>query len=174
MNVISSIYIPFVEGFINAQYIIDAFYCKEIATISRVTLVPSAPSKYSGEIYCQAFIDIDSWHETEAAYNFIQSLKVSTNETRFNHSHTNWWLVEINEKPWITSMELFRENTFINELLYVDIYAIICDLVPAFRHAVSEIGDKFFNSLDDPDWKDIETSLYEEKAYQQLEDDLCL
>ena len=176
MNSITSIYIPFVEQSITADYIMDVFYNNDIATVSRVTLIPDVyPSKYSGETYSQAFIDIYTWHDTESAYNFIQSLNNSSKETRFTHSKENWWPVEINKKPWITTMDLFEEDTTVNWLLFADIYGIMCNIKPVLQRATNELGAKLMAMLkENQEWDDIEESLYEEKIYQQLEDDLCL
>ena len=176
MNSITSIYIPFVEQSITADYIMDVFYNNDIATVSRVTLIPDVyPSKYSGETYSQAFIDIYTWHDTESDYNFIKSLNDSNKETRFAHSLDNWWPVEINKKPWITTMGLFEEDTTVNWLLFADIYDIMCNIQPVLQRATNELGAKLMAMLkQNLEWDDIEESLYEEKRYQQLEDDLCL
>ena len=179
MNTINSIYIPFVEQGVTSEYIMDVFASNEIATVSRITLIPYVSrSKYSEERYSQAFIDIDTWHETEVAYNFIQSLRDFSKETRFTYSSTNWWTVEINPKPWITCMELFKEDTTTNELLYAEIYQIICDIIPSFQRTTNDLGAKLLEHIqkkrDFSDWKDIELSLFEEKQYQQMEHELCL
>jgi hypothetical protein len=176
MNPIASIYIPHVEQGITAEYIMNAFEANEIATVSRITLIPYySPSKYSGETYSQAFIEIHSWHETEAAYEFIQGLKYSSEETRFVHSDDNWWVVEVNPKPWITTMDLFKEYTTNNFALLIDAYEVASMLQATFQRATNELGAKLLQRLsDESEWRDIEASLFEEKAYQQLEDELCL
>ena len=176
MNPIASIYIPHVEQGITAQYIIEAFEDSEIATVSRITLIPySSPSKYSGETYSQAFIDIYSWHETEAAYDFIQSLRSFDEETRFVHSDNKWWVVEVNQKPWITTMELFEKETTVNWLVNISVSDVLLCIQAQFQKATNELGAKLLEHIShESEWLSIEKSLYEEKAYQQLEDDLCL
>jgi hypothetical protein len=176
MNYITSIYIPFVESTITADYIMDVFYNNDIATVSRVTLIPDVyPSKYSGETYTQAFIDIHEWHDTEAALHFIHSLNDSTKETRFTHYKDNWWPVEINQKPWITTMDLFQEDTTVNWLLFTNIYPLLNTVL---QRATNDLGARLMAKLKEIqqnlEWDDIQLSLYEEKRYQQLEDDLCL
>jgi hypothetical protein len=173
---IKSIYIPHVEEGITAEYIIDVFYLNDIATVSKITLIPHTyPSKYTGETYSHAFIDINNWHETEAAYGFIQHLRRKNEETRLNHTCDSWWIVEINKKPWITSMPLFENETTINYLVEAKVYEIICDLKPTFQMAKNNLISNLVNRLHEyTEWRDIELSLFEEKAYQQLEDDLCL
>ena len=176
MAPITSIYIPHIEEGITPEYIMDTFYQNELANISRITLIKDImPSKYSGITYSQAFIDIGSWHETEAAYNFIQNLKDFTMETRFTHSFGQWWLVKINPKPWITSMQLFQDETTVNYFANENVCDTFLDVRVAFQFATNELGAKLIKSLsDDQDWLDIEKSLREEKNYQQLEYDLCL
>jgi hypothetical protein len=175
MNPIKSIYIPHIEQGVTAEYIMNSFEKNEIATVSRITLVPySSPSKYSGEKYSQAFIDIYSWHATEAAYDFIQSL-YSSEETRLVHSGDNWWVVEENPKPWITTMDLFDQYTTINWFLPANSNKIVWIMQSAFQTATNELGAKLLEHLSyESEWASIEKSLFEEKAYQQLEDDLCL
>ena len=176
MNPIKSIYVPHVEQGITAEYIMNAFEASEIATVSRITLVPySCPSKYTGETYSQAFIDIYAWHETETAYEFIQALKYSTEETRLVHSGDNWWVVEVNPKPWITTMDLFEKYTTINWMLSINAQELVSILQSAFQRATNELGAKLLEHIShESEWLSIERSLFEEKAYQQLEDDLCL
>jgi len=173
---IKSIYIPHVEEGITAEYIIDVFYLNDIATVSKITLIPHASaSKYTGETYSRAFVDINNWHETEAAYDFIRQLHRTDEETRFNHTCDSWWLVKINKKHWITSMQLFEKETTINYLIDANVYEIICDLKPTFEMAKNDLVTKLVDRLHEyTEWRDIELSLFEEKAYQQLEDDLCL
>jgi hypothetical protein len=176
MNPIASIYIPHVEQGITAEYIMNAFEANEIATVSRITLIPYySPSKYSGETYRQAFIEIHSWHETEAAYEFIQGLKYSSEETRFVHSGDSWWVVEVNPKPWITTMDLFEPYTTANWILSINAQELVSMMQSAFQRATNELGAKLLEHIShESEWLSIEKSLYEEKAYQQLEDDLCL
>jgi hypothetical protein len=176
MNSIRSIYIPHVEEGITAEYIMDVIYSNGIATVSRITLIPYYfPSKYSGETYKQAFIDIYAWHETETAYEFIQALKYSPEETRLVHSADNWWVVEVNPKPWITTVEFFDQYTTVNLSLVINANNIICMMEYVLQQATNEYGAKLLEHLsNESEWLSIEKSLFDEKAYQQLEDDLCL
>jgi len=172
MNYITSIYIPFVESNITADYIMDVFYNNDIATVSRLTLIHDVyPSKYSGLTYSQAFIDIHEWHDTEAAFHFIHCLNDSTKETRFTHYKDNWWPVLINQKPWITTMHLFQEDTTVNWLLFIPTPTYTPTYTPTTNALGAKILDKLQQNIE---WDDIILSLYEEKKYQQLEDDLCL
>lgn len=177
MSNIVGIYIPFVEAGITSEYIMNAFENSNIATISSITLIPNTnPSKYSLAMHAKAFIAIEEWHDTESAYTFIKSLQDSTNETRLVHSEDSWWLVKINEKQWITTMELFEQYKTFNELLYTKMNDLICKiLTTSFKIAKKNMRCELISKLkEDQEWKDIEQSLFAEKSYQQLEDDLCL
>lgn len=95
----------------------EAFYCHEIATISKISLV-SFNTK-SG-MRNKAYIDIYEWHSTESAYNFIQRLKDPKRETKFVHNDDNWWLVCIGKKPFnsnIKRLDKPKVTTTINYLL---------------------------------------------------------
>jgi len=157
MNPVKSIYIPHIEEGVTAEYIMNAFEANEIATVSRITLVPyNCPSKYTGETYSRAFIDIYAWHETETAYEFIQALKYSTEETRFTHSVDNWWVVEVNAKPWITTMDLFEEYTTDNWTLEINAKHIICMLEFVFQQATNKLGAKLLEHLsNESEWLSI-------------------
>ena len=98
MNTIKSLFIQCIDTDYDADYIINAFYCKDIATISRITLLPF--NTKTG-VYNKAYLDIAEWHETEAAYEFVNMLKSKIPQSRIEHHSTddNWcWLVGINTK----------------------------------------------------------------------------
>jgi hypothetical protein len=110
MNSITSIYIPFVEIDTDADYIIESFYCNNIATIRSVTFVVDKKNRRN------AFIDIAEWHETETAYNFVNSLRNPNRETRFVHHDDDWWVVDINNDHHITH----SPHTYVNHLAALD------------------------------------------------------
>jgi hypothetical protein len=98
MNAIKSLFIPCIDTDYDADYIINAFYTKDIATISRITLLPF--NTKTG-VYNKAYLDIAEWHETEAAYEFVNMLKSKIPQSRIVHhsSDDNWcWLVGINKR----------------------------------------------------------------------------
>ena len=100
MNAITSIYIPHVENHFNAEYVADVFDRNGIAQVSRIFIEPyDASMKTRYNIYNHVYVQINNWHETEAAYRFIQRLHNPTTETRIVHSDDNWWLVKINANP---------------------------------------------------------------------------
>lgn len=114
-NIIKSIYIASIDSYLGADYIMEVFYCLKIATISRVTIVP-----LYGKSKAQAYIDIHEWHSTESAYNFIQRLKNPTREARIVHNDDDWWVVEVNNNPSITTCEKMAKFTTVNYIAIDD------------------------------------------------------
>lgn len=99
MNAVTSLYIPHVEKNFNAEYIADIFSRNGLAQVSRVYIEPYKTIIKNRLNYNRAYILIDSWHETEAAYSFIQRLRNPSAEARLVHSDDNWWAVDINRNP---------------------------------------------------------------------------
>jgi hypothetical protein len=117
MNTIKSLFIPCIDTDYDADYIINAFYCKDIATISRITLLPF--NTQTG-VYNKAYLDIAEWHESEAAYELVNTLKSKTHKAIFAHhsSDDNWcWTVGINKKESITRNNIFTFYTTENYLV---------------------------------------------------------
>lgn len=75
------------------EYIANVFWRQHIAKVSSITLIPYLKN---GDIYTIAYIAIDEWCDSEAAYNFIQRLKDPSKEARIVHHDDDWWPVEIN------------------------------------------------------------------------------
>lgn len=93
MSVIKSLMIPCIESQYTQEYIANVFWKQHIAKVSSITLIPYIKNC---EIFSIAYINIASWCDSEAAYNFIQRLKNQDRETRIVHDDDNWWLVELN------------------------------------------------------------------------------
>jgi hypothetical protein len=158
--VIKSLFIGAIETSFTADHIMDAFYCQDIATISRVTLVPF--NTKSGPLN-RAYLDIHEWHPTETAYNFIQRLKQPNREARIIHSDDNWWAVKVNKNPFITNSKKMAKFTTINYLIDEMSELECLPWVLYGQHAQEET-----------EWKDIDKELSEMLAYQNLEYELCL
>jgi hypothetical protein len=158
--VIKSLYLPAIDVSFTADYIIDAFYCQDIATINRVTLIPY---KTKARHLNRAYIDVHEWHSTESAYNFIQRLKDPNRETRIVHTDDNWWTVEVNKKPFITTSKKMAKFTTINHLID-DMSKLEC--LPWL------LGGSSFEA--EKEWNEIAKELSEMLAYQNLEYELCL
>jgi len=94
MSVITSIYLPSIQKNTNAEFIAHIFERNEIAQVSRVAIEFNKKTKKS----C-AYIAIDSWYDTENAYNFIHRLKNVNKEARIVYKDDDWWVAEINYLP---------------------------------------------------------------------------
>lgn len=100
MNAITSIYIPCIDTEFNAEFIADVFNRNGIAQVSNVYIEPMLFKRKNGLPRCnRAYIGIKSWHDTEAAFNFIARLRNPSREARLVYSDDNWWPVYINTKP---------------------------------------------------------------------------
>lgn len=98
MSAITSLYIPHLDCKLGAEYVADVFNRQGIAQVSRVSIEPYKTRMRSGSFkYNRAYIDIKSWADSEAAYNFIARLRNPCIEARFNYNDDNWWVVEINK-----------------------------------------------------------------------------
>ncbi len=148
-SVIKSLFITAIEVSYTAEYIIEMFYCQNIATISRITLVPYE-SKTG--LRNRAYIDIHEWHPTEAAYNFIKRLKENKSEARFVHSDDNWCVVGVNKKPLITNSKKMTKFTTINYLV-IDMSELDC--LPGILYGNEE----------DNEWEKAEQKLSELVVY---------
>lgn len=159
-SVVKSLFIGAIETSFTADHIMDAFYCQNIATISRVTLVPF--NAKSGPLN-RAYLDIHEWHTTEAAYNFIQRLKDSSKEARIIHTDDNWWAVRVNKNPFITNSKKMAKFTTSNHLVAPMAEPECLPWILYGQHGQEET-----------EWKELEKELSEMLAYQNLEYELCL
>ena len=160
MSVIKSLYIPLVDGSLTADYIIDKFYCYDVATIIKVTLVPTETK--TGIRMNKANIDVYEWHPTEIAYNFFQRLKDPKKETKFVHNDDDWWSVHINKKPFLTRVEHLKNCTTNNYLA-------------TEKSSFDTLEWILINqNEEDYGWSDIERDLSDMLAYQNREYQLCL
>jgi hypothetical protein len=117
---ITSVYIPKVEKEFSAKFIADIFDKNGIAKVSKIVLNPHKSLNFQAEKYNRAYIEIDYWHDTEAAFSFIKRLRTTNRETRLIYSLDNWWTVEINKFPQKLSttsertrlVTVFRDSSF--------------------------------------------------------------
>jgi hypothetical protein len=113
MNAITSLYIPHVEPYYSADYVADILDRNGIAKVSKIAF--ELNNKYK-----RAWIDIKAWHDTDAAYNFINMLRNPSREVRLVHCGDYWWSVKINKFPHKTDSSkaknqliVFRNTDFI-------------------------------------------------------------
>lgn len=95
MTAINSLYISCIEKRFNANFIAAVFVRNSIAQVRKVYIEPYK----SNRKYNRAYIDIELWYDTEAAYNFIQRLRSPFHEARIVYGDDNWWVVDINKYP---------------------------------------------------------------------------
>jgi hypothetical protein len=148
-GVIKSLFISAIDVSYTGDDIMDVFYCQNIATISRITLIPYETKT---GLRNRAYIDIHEWHPTEAAYNFIKRLKDNKSEARIVHSDDNWCVVSVNKKPLITNSKKMSKFTTINYLV-IDMSELEC--LPGFLYRDEE----------DNEWEKAEKSLSELVVY---------
>jgi hypothetical protein len=87
-----------------AMYIANVLNTREIAQVTSITLIPEIKN---GEIFNIAYIDIDTYCDTEAAYEFIENIKSGF----FVLYH------DFEDKPWV-----FQKNTHNLGGLFVGTY----------------------------------------------------
>ena len=94
MSSVKSIMIQHIDEQYTCEYIANALWYQQLARVSKITMVPYLSN--SGRSYFTAYVLIDCWCETEAAYGFIQRLCDQNREARIMHYDEEWWVAEIN------------------------------------------------------------------------------
>ena len=169
MSFIKSILIQNIDTSIDSDYIIEALYCNNIATVSRITLIECETK--SGN-YNKAYVDIHEWHETEVAYNLINKIKDSNREARFVHADDDWWVIDLNNEN-ITHNKQFSYQTKINFL------ACNCDEEAELRTNKPGIDilsylKKVVFEKENQEWNEIKCALYEMDIQRNIECELCV
>jgi hypothetical protein len=88
---VNNLIINCVELQYSHHYIADVFWYKDIAQVSKVTLIPYLKN---GKVFNVVYITIGQW--SALSHNFIQRLKNPDKETRFVYNDDNWWPIKIN------------------------------------------------------------------------------
>jgi hypothetical protein len=134
MNAITSIYIPRIDTVFNAEFIADVFDRNGIAQVGRVLL---EPNKNHLDKYNRVYIGINSWHDTESAFNFIARLRNPNREARLVYSDDNWWPVYINTKP----NKLLSNNRVLTifEEKYMDFCHDELSVIPVVKDELEEL-----------------------------------
>jgi len=116
MNTIKSLIIHSVSLNCNADKVIEAFYCNDIATISRVSLLHK-------QTHYSVLVDIAEWHETEAAYSFVKSL--------LNYNQTSHDMELVDETSWDIGInpefDLSNEDILVPVVIENSLILPICD-----------------------------------------------
>jgi len=90
---IKSFTIQSVELKYTSEYIATVLWKQKIAKVNSITMIPYLRGN---EVYNLAYVYIDTWCDSEIAYNFINRLKISSKETRLVHNSDDWWSIEMN------------------------------------------------------------------------------
>jgi hypothetical protein len=152
MTTIKSLYIPHVEKQFNAEFIADLFSKNGLARVSKVYLKPNYRHN-------RAYIEIESWKETEVAYSFIKRLRNPSAEARLVYSDDNWWVTEINRYPTV-----FASN---NRVLTVFPKQIVADEVNDERSTAALADEENLTAVSVTDDYDVDEYLREIDAERE-------
>ena len=183
MNAITSIYIPCIDSSFGAEFIADVFDRNDIAQVSGVVIEPYRSN------FNRAYITIESWHETEAAYNFICRLRNPSREARIVYIDDNWWPVYINklvsDKSVLNDFEGeqtsddFSNSDVVNDIVKIDAErtAVLRNIIAKFKVALEEreIQASFDDSADfDGYLREVMTDRELWFSEQYIYDQLCM
>ena len=90
-----------------AEYIANVFWSQNIAQIKSIVLTPYL---YKSTFYQTAYIHIETWGDSESAYNFMKRLQNKTKITKIVHQVEDWWPVAINTMEPKTLMNLYQHS----------------------------------------------------------------
>ena len=165
MTPIQTLYLPFIQEGIDSDFIMDLFYCKEIATISCVHILPQTR---------EAFIQIHSWHDTDVAYDFILRLRNSLFGALVYYSEGQAFQVYASMLTNINDIKV--KDTYVNWLLCDDndVTSITptTPTTPTHTHTytTNSLGKLLLDNLaSHREWRDIELALYHTLAFQNLQ-----
>ena len=68
------------------------------------------PYLYKSTFYQTAYIHIETWGDSESAYNFMKRLQNKTKITKIVHQVEDWWPVAINTMETKTIMNLYQHS----------------------------------------------------------------
>lgn len=90
-----------------AEYIANVFWSQNIAQIKSIVLTPYL---CKSTFYQTAYVHIESWGDSESAYNFMKRLQNKTKITKIVHQIEDWWPVAINTMETKTIMNLYQHS----------------------------------------------------------------
>ena len=161
---INNLIISSIESQYTSEYIVNTFGNQEIAKINNITL---CPYRKGNEYFNIAYVSVEEWCDTEAAYNFIQRLKSSNKEARIVHYDDNWWCVNINKnfnqeiKSDVVS-DTYIEVVCGREIIWFPIKGINKEYysVPGALHRISMLRNELVIVKSDVERKQIENELH--------------
>jgi len=164
MTPIQTLYLPFIQEGIDSDFIMDLFYCKEIATISCIHILPHTR---------EAFIQIHSWHDTDVAYDFILRLRNSLFGALVYYSEGQAFQVYASMLTNLNDIQI--KDTYVNWLLCHDNAVTSTPSTPPSTpsrptYTTNSLGKKILDKLAYyREWRDIELALYHTLAFQNLQ-----
>jgi hypothetical protein len=78
------------SGFYTHQGIQELFYKNNIADVTAVTILPEF---IEGQLIRRAYIQVEEWHESEAAFNFIKEMQ-SNRGAIISDDYDNYFIVK--------------------------------------------------------------------------------
>lgn len=133
---IKTLFIPNLDKTITPTYIIQIFQKKQIAILrpEQITIKRCRAKLWKKSGVCsEALIEVEHWLDTEAAYQFIQSLRQTITPTKLIHHNSNdaWFVKEYNRPSQTPSLHdtLPKDNADIEDYLKE-----VCTLVNTFAH----------------------------------------
>jgi hypothetical protein len=93
MSAIKNLIVHNIEKEYTAKYIANILWRQNIAQVKTIILIPYLKDR---TIMQTAYIELETWCDSETAYNFISRLNSGSKEARLVHNSDNWWKVEIN------------------------------------------------------------------------------
>jgi hypothetical protein len=82
------------SGLFTHQGIQELFYKNNIADVSEVTILPEF---VQGQLINRAYIQVEAWHESEAAFNFIKEMQSKRGAIISDDEYENFCIVKTNK-----------------------------------------------------------------------------
>ena len=139
----TNIMISDIKSQFTSEYIANVLWKREIAKVSSITLIPQIKNE---EISYIAYIDIDSFCDTEVAYDFV--CHMSADNFAFCHNESD---MENTDNFWIV-----EKNTHNSGNLHVGSYTTAF-MPHFFKYDIVEAGSEFYQI--DPNYDDESCSL---------------
>jgi hypothetical protein len=98
------------SGLFTHQGIQELFYKNNIADVSEVTILPEF---VQGQLINRAYIQVEAWHESEAAFNFIKEMQskrgaiISSSEEEYE----NFCIVKTNKTKTTTNQKQNQQKS---------------------------------------------------------------
>ena len=83
------------SGFYTHQGIQELFYKNNIADVNEVTILPEF---VEGQLINRAYVQVEEWHDSEAAFNFIKEMQSKRGAIISDEDNDNYCIVKKNIK----------------------------------------------------------------------------